>query len=85
MADSELAIMQKRLDDATARCAAASEAIRGLGFEPTGALLPGQPAPSLSDAQVEALAELRAADEEARLAREAVTDHLRVQAADAHR
>ena len=85
MAESELATLQKRLDDATARCAIASEAIRGLGFEPTGALLPGQAAPVLSEAQLEALAELRAADEEARLAREAVSDHLRGQAADAHR
>jgi hypothetical protein len=85
MADSELETLQREYEDAMARCEAAGEAIRGLGLEPTGPILPGQPAPLLSDAQIEALAELRSADEAAIAARESLQALLRSQAADAHR
>ncbi|MDX6275815.1 MAG: hypothetical protein QOJ92_3025 [Frankiales bacterium] len=85
MADTQLTTLQQRYDEATARCQAAGEAIRGLGFEPTGALLPGQPAPMLTEAQIAALAELRAADDAAIAAREELFAHLREQAGDAHR
>ena len=85
MADSELTRLQQRYDSARARCEDVEGAIRGLGFEPVAPLLPGQPAPLLSEAQVEALTELREADEEAAQARDELQRYLSRQAGDARR
>ena len=85
MTESELARLQREHSEAQADREGAEEALRGLGLEPTGALLPGQPSVTPTEAQIAALADLRAAGERVEQTREALAAHLRAQAGDAHR
>lgn len=85
MTETELARLQREHQEALAESTDAEEVLRGLGLEPSGALLPGQPSLTLTEAQVAALAELRGANERVERTRDALAAHLRQQAGDAHR